>query len=374
MNVSLDLYSCLGNRSGVGTYTYELARRMTDGDGLTFQGNFFSFLGKHDAEIRALELDYSCRSCRMLPHAAFRLAQIASLIPYDLAFGSADVRVFFNFIVPSGCSGKSIATVYDMTYLRFPETMKRRNLLRLKTQMDASVSRCRRILTISEFSRQEISELLGFPKERISVVPCAVPGAPQAADFPAAAARFGITKPYLLFVGTIEPRKNLERLLLAFERLKNEAAIPHQLVLAGGAGWRNDAIHRLAETMKHREDVVFTGFVTDAEKNALYRNADLFVFPSLYEGFGLPPLEAMQQGCPVVCTDAASLPEVVGNAAVLADPYSASSIAEGIFRVLSDDGLRAALVQKGLARAAEFSWDAAANTLKHIIKEVIDEP
>lgn len=371
MTVSLDLQSCLGNRSGVGMYTYELARHLEPEDGMDFQGNIFNFRHRRDNECHELDLPFRIRECTKIPYSAYRLAQTFSALPYSFLFGQTEMSIFFNYVVPAGVSGKVISTIYDMTYMRFPETMNRRNLLRLKSQMSSSLDRCDHIITISEFSKNEIMELLHVPEDMISVISCAAPDRISYGNAVDIESRFGISGPYILFVGNIEPRKNLERLIRAFDLFRNETGMPHKLVLAGGRGWRNENIYRVAENITHSGDVIFTGYIAEQEKTELYRNASLFVYPSLYEGFGLPPLEAMQNGCPVVCSNAASLPEVVGDSALMADPYDENALAEAIAGALSEDELCSLLISNGYKRAQSFSWKESSWKLKSVCKKVL---
>lgn len=369
MKVALELQPCCGNRSGIGTYAYELARRLRDSDGLTFCGNLFNFLGRNDNSVSLAGIGMPIRESRLFPYGVYRRIWTVVPLRYDSLFpGRADLNIFFNYIAPPRVDGKIITTIHDLTYVRYPETVEKRNLRRLKHGMARSLERSDRILTISEFSRREIRELLGYPEEKISVVPCAPSTlrAPQNGE--KATDRFGIRKPYILYVGTIEPRKNLVRLIHAFKLLKRENGIPHTLVLAGGRGWADQEIYKAANGAP---DVLFTGYVSEEEKSALYKGASVFAFPSLYEGFGIPPLEAMSLGCPVVCANAASLPEVTGGAAELVDHLDEASIAEGIWRVISDEAYAAELVRRGCERAKRYTWDASAEKLTDVCRTVL---
>lgn len=371
MRVALELQPCCGKRSGIGVYTYELAKRLEARDGLAFEGNLFNFLRRNDNSVSLEGICIPLRECRLFPYGVYRRIWHVLPIPYQRLFpGSADLSVFFNYIVPPHISGKVITTIHDMTYLRFPETVEAKNLRRLRKGMSYSIKRSDHILTVSEFSKREIIELLGVPEEKISVVPNAAPMPQKGMEFASCAQKFGITGPYLFYVGNIEPRKNLARLIGAYAQLKREKGIPHQLVLAGGKGWGNEEIHQTASGV---EGVLFTGYLTEAEKATLYQNAEAFVFPSLYEGFGIPPLEAMSYGCPVVCANAASLPEVVGDAAELVDPLSEVDIARGIWRVLSDRERAAELVRRGYKQIKEYTWDASAEKLRQVCKAVLEE-
>ena len=372
--VALELQPCLGNRSGIGTYAWELSRRLQDDAELHFCGAAYNFLGRRN---RSAELDgirMPVIEGRILPYWAYRRIWNIIPIPYNWVIPTkADLHVFFNYIVPPHIKGKVLTTVCDMTWLRFPETMAAGNRRRLTDGLERSVRAADRIITISEFSKREITDLLSVPADRVAVVPCAARCSDASVPFEAIAEKYGVRQPFLLYVGTLEPRKNLIRLLHAFERLKKQEQLPHQLVLAGGKGWNNEAFDTALAASPVKDAVILTGFISEAEKNSLYQHADLFVFPSLYEGFGIPPLEAMHWGCPVVAADAASLPEVCGDAAVLVDPTEEERIASGIRRVLADPAFADALREKGRQQEMKYSWDRSALLLHNLCREVLYE-
>lgn len=373
MRVALELQSCCGNRSGIGTYTYELARRLKNGDGLEFSGNVFDFPLRRSNLDFVKDIHMPVHIQRSMPYGVYRRIWGFVPLPYGMMFPPADVNVFFNFIVPPRVRGRCIAAVYDMTYLRYPETMKESNLRNLEKNMVRSLERSDGIITISEFSKREICDLLGVPKEKIHVVYCAASLPQRQSPQEQVRARFGIRGPYLLYVGTVEPRKNLRRLLRAYRRLKREEHIPHQLVCVGANGWNSREIYQEAEEFQGSGDVVFTGYVSAEDKAALYAGSDAFVFPSLYEGFGMPPLEAMHLGCPVVCANAASLPEIVGQAAELVDPLDDADIARGIRRLLSDREYAQSLAETGRRQAQRFSWERSAEKFVKTIMAVAEQ-
>ena len=372
--VAIELQPCCGSRSGIGVYTYELARRLRDGDRMAFHGNLFNFLGRNDNKTALSGIEMPITERHIFPYGVYRRIWNYVPVPYGFFFPErADLSVFFNYVVPPRIKGRVITTVCDMTYLRCPETMDRRNLKRIREGIDYSVKRSSRVVTISEFSKREIVELLGVPEDKIRVVPSAPNISEDMAEIKDVRAKFQIEGPYILYVGNLEPRKNLVRLLEAFARLKSERTVPHRLVLAGGRGWNNEDFDRALAASPYRDDIVLTGYVSTAEKNALYRFADVFVFPSLYEGFGIPPLEAMHWGCPVVAADAASLPEVVGDAAVLVDPLDPAAIAERLRRVLEDREYANRLRDAGLRQAEKYTWDDSARRLLAVCAEVLNE-
>lgn len=374
MKVALELQPCYWDRTGIGTYTYELAKRMKDREGVEFCGNVFNFLGRRNNEELLAGITMPVRENKLLHYGIYRRVWRYLPIPHECMFpGRVDLSVFFNFIVPPNIRGRVITTVHDLTYLRYPETMKKSNYKHLTRGMDYSVKRSDKIVTDSLFIKQEIQTYLGVPEDKISVVYCAPSLASGSADYGEVCKKFGIQGEYILFVGTIEPRKNVGRLLRAFDLLKGEHKLPHQLVLAGGKGWQDEQIFQTLQNTRFADDIVRTGYVSAEEKNTLYQNASAFVFPSVYEGFGIPPLEAMTWGCPVVCANAASLPEVVGDAAELVDPMDESSIAKGILRVLTDHAYAQQLIEKGRVQAKKFSWDRSAEQLFAVCKEVLEQ-
>ena len=372
MRAALELQPCCQQRTGIGVYTYELARRLFNTEGLEFCGNIFNFAGRADSKKSIGDISMPLRECRKLSYGIYRRIWHWCPISYDRLFpGGADLTVFFDYIVPPRISGKVMTTVHDMTCVRYPEMMDQKNLRRIRSDLEYSLERSARILAVSEFSRREIIELLHVPAEKVSVVYNAPSMGGETADFEAVAEKYQLYGPYILYVGTIEPRKNLTRLLRAFRLLKREQGVEHKLVLAGGSGWNNREIYRMAESLPCAGDVIFTGYVSEAEKNVLYRQAEAFVFPSLYEGFGIPVLEAQSCGVPVLTSGCYSLPEVGGKGALYADPYDESSIAEGLWKLLADRELAEELVRSGYENVKRFSWEQSAERLRKIIEEEV---
>ena len=309
----------------------------------------------------------------------YRLLATAIPLPYRAFFGKdAEITHFFNYIIPPGVSGKRIVTVHDMVYKTFPETVRGRTRFMLETGLQRSLHRADLIVTDSAFSKSEIIRYFPATEEKIRVVPCGVdrirfsPMPPTAAPaIEALKQRMGLQTSYFLYLGTLEPRKNLDRLIRAYALLKQQHPDAPQLVLAGGYGWRNNSIYQLTESLHLQEDVLFTEYVPEEDVQPLLCGALAFVFPSVYEGFGMPPLEAMACGTPVLTTRAASLPEVVGDCAVIVDPHHTEDIAQGMERLFQDAALRERLRQDGLRRAAMFSWENAAAALYDVYQEAL---
>jgi glycosyltransferase involved in cell wall biosynthesis len=231
------------------------------------------------------------------------------------------------------------------------------------------------IIAPSEWTRREITSRLGIRDERIRVIYEAAreemrPRLPE--ECRGVLERHGVRRPYLLYVGTIEPRKNLATLIRAYEELRRATRHRPQLVLCGGRGWLDEEVFRLVEEMRLQDVVRFTGDVEDGDLPALYSAAEVFVYPSLYEGFGLPPLEAMACGSPVVVSNTSSLPEVVGEAGLMVGPREARELASVLARLLDDPPLRQRLSRAGLERAARFSWERAACETQAVYEEALE--
>ena len=323
-----------------------------------------------------LQPDTTVKAARFSP-LAYRAMTSLLPVPYRLFFGGdADITHFFNYIAPPGVGGKTVVTVHDMVIRAFPETVRTRTKLLLETGLKRSMQRADRIVTDSEFSRSEIIKYYPAFADKLRVVYCGVDLKRfQPVDDPAEIARVkqahGISGDYFLYLGTVEPRKNLVRLIEAYAKLLAQTEAPPKLVLAGGKGWLDSEIYQTVQTLQLDEQVLFTNYIPEADLRGLLCGALAFVFPSVYEGFGMPPLEAMACRVPVLASTAASLPEVTGDCAVDVDAFDPESIAEGMYRLWSDAGLRQELANRGYARAQTFTWDAAARQLYAVYEELL---
>jgi glycosyltransferase involved in cell wall biosynthesis len=284
-----------------------------------------------------------------------------------------------NYIPPATNTDGLVVTVHDLAFKILPETAPHANRF-WHQYFNRSLERAAEIITVSEATRKDLCEIYDIPPEKVTAVLSGVDADIFAPSDEAAVAdvkrRHGIEGPYLLFVGGLEPRKNLRMLLRAFSHLPDD--VRPTLVLAGGTvHWipggpeiMTSAMRSLPEDVRSR--VVLTGYVTEADKVALLSGAEALVYPSVYEGFGMPVLEAMACGTPVLTSNLSSLPEVAGEAAVLVDPYETSSIADGMQRLLTDEGLRSRLRAEGLARAGEFTWAETARKTAAVLHRAAD--
>ncbi|MGN0676726.1 MAG: glycosyltransferase family 4 protein [Ruminococcus sp.] len=307
----------------------------------------------------------------------YRLISNFFPVPYYKFFGSdCDITHFFNYIVPPNVKGKTVVTVHDMVYKAFPETVRARTKYMLDTGLKKSMKRADIIVTDSEFSKTEIIKYFPQYQDKIRVVPCGVDlnkfhPCSDTDRIKRVKRDFETGEEYFLYLGTIEPRKNLERLIEAYAEFVKNTDNPPNLVLAGGKGWLYDNIYAKAEKLGIEKKVIFTKYIPSEDINALMCGAVAFVFPSIYEGFGMPPLEAMACGVPVLTSGEASLPEVTGNSAVIVDAYSVNSIAEGLDRIYSDRNLRERLSREGRERAEKFTWEKSAEILYKVYRELI---
>ncbi|NDJ52359.1 MAG: glycosyltransferase family 4 protein [Chloroflexi bacterium] len=273
---------------------------------------------------------------------------------------------------PNTGSIPSVVTIHDLGYMHYPDTHRFMDRMYLSWSTQHSASVASRVIVVSKATAHDLVSLHNIQSDKVRVVYSGVDELlrPQADQQHLESVRelLGTTRPYILHVGSIQPRKNLSRLIEAF-------AIVHQdhpdlaLVLAGKQAWKARGIFQRIQTLSLKDDVILPGYVPDKHLAALYSSASVYAFPSLYEGFGFPAIEAMACGTPVVCSNSSSLPELVGDAALTVAPTDVQGLAKAINRVLSDAGLRDGLIQRGLARVEQFTWQrAAAQTLDVLIE------
>lgn len=268
-----------------------------------------------------------------------------------------------------------VVTVHDLAFERFPELFPRNWRWLYRAGLRAAVKRADAILVPSQSTADDLMESTSIPASRVHVTPLAPSLAAlredQREDPKDVFERLRVTQPYVLSVGTLEPRKNLVRLVRAYRQVAPD--VPHMLVLTGARGWHAEALD--AELARPGAGtIVRTNDVSDEELDALFRGADVFAYPSLYEGFGLPVLEAMARGVPTLASNVSSLPQVAGDAALLVDPTDVSEIAEGLARLLTETGLADDLRHRGLQRAATFTWAATARATLDVYRHLMGVP
>jgi glycosyltransferase involved in cell wall biosynthesis len=306
-------------------------------------------------------------------------------LSWEMVRHPPDVLFVPSHVLPLAHPARSVVTVHDLGFHYHPEahTLSQNVYLRWSTRHNARAAT--RLLADSDATRRDLIQLYGVPPDKIDVV---YPGrdeslapATDRAILAAIRARYHLTAPYLLYIGTLHPRKNLTRLVQAFAHLldhlpnqpTNQPANPPtnlQLVIAGQKGWLYDDIFAQVRRLGLEERVIFTGYVPDPDKPALLSGALAFVFPSLYEGFGIPVVEAMACGTPIICSNTSSLPEVAGDAALLVDPLDSEAIAGAMARMVTDPDLRRVLAERGVRQARRFSWTRSAREALEVIERV----
>lgn len=369
MKVCVDIQSALAQRAGVGRYTKELVQHLgplAAPDELLLFYFDFKRQGLSFRTPDAQQKDITC--------CPGRLAQKAwkswGWPPFNWWSGRADVFHFPNFIIPPLTHGRPVVTIHDVSFLRFPEATEAKNLRYLTEQIRQTVSRAHRIITDSDFSAREISETLSVDPSLITAIPLGLTHKEHPPDEAAkrrVRAALDLTRPYLLFVGTLEPRKNIPFLIELFERMD---AWDGDLVIAGMKGWKYEPIIARMESSSHRARIRYLEYVDEAWLDSLYAAAELFVFPSLYEGFGFPPLEAMKAGTPVLSSTAGSLPEVLGSAAAYVDTFDAEAWAQRAQRILADAPLRERMRAEGLQHVTRYHWEYTARRTWQVYREV----
>jgi glycosyltransferase involved in cell wall biosynthesis len=374
LRIGLDYTAGINQGAGIGRYTRSLVRALAEIDAENRYVLFYAAEEGGDprwsselAELLATHSNFSAVRAP-LPARAMTIAWHRLHLPWpvDRMIGRVDVFHSPDFVAVPQLRGRSIVTVHDLSYLTTPECADPSLRAYLKRAVWQSVRKADAVVAVSENTRRDLARLLRLPENRLRVVPNGIdeqfrPVGDESA-ITAIRQKIGVEEPFILSVGTLEPRKNLVRLLEAFSGLAGQG-LEHKLVLAGRKGWLYQPILEAAAPLQRAGRVVLVDFVGDDNLPALYSAAEAFVYPSLYEGFGLPPLEAMACGTPVVASNTSSLPEVLGEAALLVEPHDVAAIASSMRQVLTDADLRARLIAAGLEQARRFTWRVAAERL-----------
>ena len=367
MRIGLETSAQYVDRGGTATYVRQLADSLAAHPELTI-------------EVFAARVPQTTRKTLLSRLGTLRRDLLWSQVslPIQADRRGVDVLHLTGGAIPLASRCPRVVTVHDdVSVLHHREFYTPWMVQYTRTVRLRAIKRAQGIITQSEFSRQAMVQALGIAYERITVIPLGVnerffqPLAPEALE--AVRQRYELSRPYLLHVGVLSPRKNLVRLMRAYQAVRSQHAIPHQLVLAGSRGWGDaEILQARAQLDPEGKDILLLGPVTD-DLPALYRMADLVVYPSLYETFGLPPLEAMASGAPVVASNVTAVPEITGDAALLVDPTDEDALAEAIWQALSSPTRRAAMIRQGKERAAAFTWQrTAAETIK-VYQQVVGE-
>jgi len=354
----------VGQRTGTETYTWETLRAMAalnepDAIRLYINANALPSESNFPWDIRSIPFP------RFWTHARLSL---------EIAIHPPGVLWVPAHVIPIN-HPKSVVTIHDLGYLHVPEghTDRQRRMLDYTTRW--SVRTAAHIIAISETTKRDLVERYRVAEQNITVIPHGVNTSltrPDDVTIAETMQRLGLTRPFVLAVGTVQPRKNYDGLARALGAIKI-AGLPHQLVIAGKRGWLADEVHRKIDASGNADRVHQLGYVSEHDLAALYAAADLMVFPSWYEGFGLPALEAMQCGTPVVSSNRGALPESVGDAGLIVDPGDEAALGQTLVRGLTDDALRQRLIAAGRRRAREFTWERTARLTLEVLRNQRDE-
>ncbi|WP_270816618.1 glycosyltransferase family 4 protein [Hungatella effluvii] len=372
-----------GNKTGIAWCADNIVKKMSKRQDTETVCDYFVKNCEEDEKNVRIYQKYgaSMNPCKKYSFFFYKLIWPFIPIPYSLFFGKdRDITQFFNFVVPPGVPGKSVTIVHDMAYKAHPETLKKKNLRWLQLTLKRSCKRADAIVTVSEFSKNEIVKFLRIKPDKITVMPNGVdlelfhPDYSQI-DVQMVKDKYKIAGSYFLYLGTLEPRKNIERVVEAYAKLCDdnkeiEEEIP-KLVLAGGKGWLYESIFEAVKKYGISSNVIFTGYVREEEIPLLMVGAISFLFPSLYEGFGMPVLEAMACGTPVLTSNTTSLPEVAGDAGILVDPYSIEEIRDKMLLLWQNRELRQLLSKRGIERAANYTWENSTRILYELYEKLL---
>lgn len=365
MRIALNGTSLLSPLTGIGQYTWHLAcelQRMDDVELEIFYGSGWRTQLEREAPRGARTLRSLVK--RLLPNSR-ALARHFQQRNFDARArkGRFDIYHEPNYLA-FGFNGPSVVTVHDLSWIRFPETHPADRVDAMNRYFPAAMDRARLILTDSEFVRQEVVEHFKIDPARVVPIPLGVdeafhPMAPE--ETSSVLASHGLEHGrYILAVGTLEPRKNLGVALQAFMRLAPALRQQYPLVLAGMMGWRTSNLEKQIEPLVRDGHIRQLGYLSREDLTRVIAGARVLLYPSIYEGFGLPPLEAMASGVPVIASDVSSIPEVVGDTGILLPPHDVDSFSQALVRVIEDDALTADMSARALARSATFSWEQCA--------------
>ena len=365
MRFSVDAHAIGCHLTGNEVYIRNLLNEFAR---LDRSSDFIAYVSKPDAH---LQVPKSIRTTRVSANPFRRLGLD---LPMQLHYDKPDL-LHVQYTGPLACSAPLVVSVHDVSYLEHPQYFHRLRAAQLRYTVKRTVEAAARVLTPSEFSRRAILRHYKLDERKVVVVPNAVSSSFRPVDRHLAAAiieeKFGIRGPFVLTVGDLQPRKNHLGLLHAFERmLSQHPHLPHRLVFVGKETWYSKELHRAVARSNVAGRVHFTGFVEDPDLLQFYGACELFVFPSFYEGFGLPILEAMACGRAVACSNSTAMPEVANAAGILFDPYSVPEMARAMGDVLLDGEMRARLERLGTQRAASFTWERAAQRTLDVYYEV----
>ena len=369
MKFGFDARCLIGQQTGVGRYLYNLISSML----IVEDKRNDYILYVNDRAGQPMFKHYSSILIKELRSPTLLWKHLR--LPISLAFDKVDLVHSPSYTTPFMTSCKSVVTIHDVIFANHPEWCSKRQYLRFKHFVRIAAKQSDAIIVDSNTTRREVLDLTEVPEHKIHVIYLAVDRIyhqiKDEKNYEYLKDKYDFRDNYILFVGSIHPRRNIHRFLKAFSILKNEDKIPHKILLTGLVLDYKKEIGDLIESLDLIDSVKLLGFVPDEDLVGLYSFADLFIYPSLYEGFGLPVIEAMACGTPVITSNISSLPEVSGDAAILVDPYNILEMAEAMGNILSNSALREKLIEKGFERVKHFHWEKTAKETLNVYNKVL---
>ena len=362
-------------KTGIGWVAHELFSRLQKSNEFDLTAQAFTWNDELRTNMAKLvESGGTADPCNWFHVRLYKIIWPFIPIAYKLFFKSRpEVQVFFNNYLPPGTVGKTLLMVHDMAVFAYPETLSWRTKYMLGMTLKKSTRRADHLLTVSEFSKSEMVSYLKLDPSRITVVPNGVDFSRFHTGYSVeriqeVSKKLSLEGDYFLYLGTLEPRKNIPRLIEAYALLQKKLGKVPLLVLAGRKGWLYESIFERVKELGLEKDVIFAGYVSNEDTPPLMAGAKAFLFPSLYEGFGMPPLEAMACGTPVIVANTASLPEVVGDSGLYVDPFDIESMVEAMERIVTDAELCKQLSKSGIEHASQFTWDTSGKILASVCR------
>lgn len=371
MRIGIDLHSVTEFMQGSRTYIVNLVEHLLK---LDKDNEYYLYITHRNTATEDHFRQENVHFRRVVPHLKF--VRIPVSLPVILAKDKIDV-FHCQYMAPPILKIPYVVAIHDIIHEYLPQYYPKTLGTLMRMVYPMSARRAQRVLTISKNSKEDLKKFYRIPENRIVVTYLAAADdfrtIPPDKTTNQVLARYGIDGEYVLFVGRLEPRKNISGLISAFHAVLQYGNVPYKLVIAGMKDYQHEQLYSLVTSLDLEKSVIFTGRVEDNDLPLLYNGASLFVYPSFAEGFGIPPLEAMACGVPVITSDVSSLPEVVGDAGILINPNDIQELSTAIYTVLSDKSLQAKMKTKGLARAGEFTWGKTAEATLAVLQDVYNE-
>ncbi len=370
MRIGLDIRNLVFSRAGISKYTKNLIESLAEVD----RQNEYTLFCNTKSRCDWSKYGNIQEKVIRLPNLGRFTEKFWEEILLPRELKNIDIFHSPRFMLPRRKPCKFIDTIHDLTFKKFPRLFTKDTFTYVNNWVELAVKSADKIIAVSDNTKKDLIDLFNAPEEKIEVIYEGVEEIYRPLKLESSLRgikdKYNLPEKFILFVGTIEPRKNLKKLIEAFGEFKKSGPAEHKLVIAGGRGWQYEDIFKAVGKLGLSKEIIFPDYIPERDLPLIYNAADLFVYPSLYEGFGLPVLEAMACGVAVITSNVSSLPEVAGDAAVLVDPDDTRAIAEAMENVLQDNDLKRKMIENGLKRAAMFSWQEMAKKTLEVYSQV----